>query len=236
MLKRLIPIILLCLGFSLFFVLDLHQYLSFATLRNQHTSLHAWKQQHYILATLLYIAIYSLATAISIPGSLILTITGGFLFGLLAGTIYTIIGANMGASCIFLATKFAFSDWMMRKIGTKFQQVKRGFNKNSISYLLFLRLVPIFPFWLINIISGLLGIPFKIFIITTMIGILPGTFVYVSVGNGLNKMIANQTTPNVMIIFQPHILLPILGLAILSLVPIIYKRWKKQGNQNGKNN
>ncbi|MAZ77238.1 MAG: hypothetical protein CMF39_00980 [Legionellaceae bacterium] len=230
---RLIPLLALAIALLIFFATGLHRYLTFSTLKAHREQLLAWTDKNHVIAAIIYIIIYVIAAAISIPGATVLTLIGGFLFGLWLGTFYVVISATIGACLIFLAAKTALSDLLKRKAGKFINKLEKEFKANSMSYLLFLRLVPIFPFWLINIVAGLFGVTLTIFFITTFFGIIPGSFVYVSIGNGLGALLAEGKAPDLSIIFKPAILLPLLGLAILSLLPIVYKKWKtKSGGKN----
>ena len=175
-------------------------------------------------------AIYAICVAVSIPGATILTLTGGFLFGTLFGTVFIVLSATIGASMIFFATKTAFAEIFTKKAGPFLQKLEKGFQNNAFSYLLVLRLVPLFPFWLINIVPAVLNVRFKTFFIATLFGIIPGTAVYASIGNGLGAIFDQDQTPNLGIIFQPNVLLPLLALALLSIVPVVYKKLKKKSS------
>lgn len=222
---RLMPLLILVIALLVFFATGLHRYFSFSTLKMQREQLLAWTNKNHGIAAISYIAIYIIAAAISIPGATILTLIGGFLFGLWLGTLYVVISATIGACLIFLAAKTALSDLLKRKAGKFINKLEKEFKANSMNYLLFMRLIPIFPFWLINILAGLFGVTLTTFFITTFLGIIPGSFIYVSVGNGLGAILAEGKTPDLSIIFKPAVLLPLLGLAILSLAPIIYKKY-----------
>ena len=217
-------IILVALGFIIYF--RLYEYLRFSMLQQNYQQLQYWTAQYYLLVVLAFIAIYIIAVAVSIPGATILTLAGGFLFGILPGTIYVVMSATIGACIIFLAVKTALGKWLSQKAGGWISRMEKGFQKNAFNYLLFLRLVPLFPFWAINIVSALLDVRFRVFVIATFFGIIPGTVVYISVGNGLGSILRANQIPNLAIIFQPVILIPILALALLSLVPILYKKRK----------
>ena len=169
---------------------------------------------------------YIIAVAISIPGAVILSLIGGFLFGIILGTLYVIISATIGATIIFLAARSAFHALLLAKATPWLEKMEKGFQKNALQYLLFLRLIPLFPFWLVNIVPALLNVRLRTYIIATFFGIIPGVLVYVSVGNGLDTLFQTGQTPDLGIIFKPAILLPLLGLAILSLIPVIFKKWK----------
>ncbi|MCR9191126.1 MAG: TVP38/TMEM64 family protein [Gammaproteobacteria bacterium] len=222
-------LVVLLLGLlGLFFYFHLYRYLSFDNLKMHRAILLDWTNQHFFQAILGFMLIYTVAVAISIPGAAFLTVLSGFLFGPLIGSVIVVIAATLGACIVFIAVELAFHDWMEKKAAKWLRSMKQGFQNNAFSYLLFLRLIPIFPFWLINIVPALLGISKRIFITATFIGIIPGSFVYTLVGNGLGHVFDANKTPTLSIIFEPEILIPILALAILSLVPIAYKRFKRQ--------
>ncbi|WP_226905551.1 TVP38/TMEM64 family protein [Legionella antarctica] len=169
---------------------------------------------------------YILCIAASIPGALFLTLTGGLLFGPIWGTVYVVISATIGSTLVFLMVKFAFSDWVAKRATKWINRMRRGFKHHAFSYLLILRLIPLFPFWVVNIVPALLGIETKIFILATFLGIIPGSLIYSSVGGSLNYLFERGQTPDLKIIFSPELFLPLLGLALLSLSPVLYKKIK----------
>ena len=232
--KRLVPLLVLVIGLVLFFAFDLGQYLSWEALKEHQDWLQGRIAELGLLANLILIAIYAVSTAFSVPAGLFLTIVAGFLFGTFAATVSVVIGAAIGATCLFLAARYALYDYLHAKAGPALLKMEQGFKENAFSYLLVLRLVPLFPFWLVNLVPALLGVPLRIFITATAIGIIPGTFVFASVGNGLGEILAAGETPDVSVIFEPHVLIPILGLAVLALIPVFYKAWKarKDKGQN----
>jgi len=226
--RRFIPLAILVIGLILFFALGLDRYLSFSALREHHEWLRDQVRENAVVAPLAFMAIYALATAFSVPGGAVLTIVGGFLFGMWAATIYVVIGATLGAVGVFLAARTALHDVLQAKAGKAMKRMEEGFHEHALSYLLFLRLVPIFPFWLVNLVPALLGVPLGVYVAGTVIGIIPGSFVYASVGNGLGALLERGETPDLGVIFDIEILVPILGLSLLSLLPIVYKKWKKR--------
>ncbi|MFC1674253.1 TVP38/TMEM64 family protein, partial [Pseudomonadota bacterium] len=143
----------------------------------------------------------------------------------LAGA-YVVVGATLGAAAIFLAARYAFADLFHAKAGSSLAKMEHGFRDNAFSYMLFLRLVPVFPFWLVNLVPALLDVKLRTYVVATLIGIIPGTFIYAHVGAGLGEVFDQGGTPDLGIIFAPEVLLPILALAGLSLVPIAYKKLK----------
>lgn len=226
--KRLIPLVIIALLIGLVFYLRLDTYLSFTTLQTHRMQLLQWTADHYLLVVCCYMAIYILAVALSIPGAVFLTLAGGFLFGPLFGTIYVVISATIGASIIFLIVEYSLGDWLAEKAKGWIIKMQHGFQRDAFQYLLVLRLIPLFPFWVVNIVPALLDVNKRTFIMATFIGIIPGSLVYVLVGNGLSHLFELGKTPKLDIIFAPQILLPLIGLALLSLLPVVYKRFKSQ--------
>lgn len=222
-----LPLVALILAslFALFF-LDVGHYISWQALSENHNRLTAYVTENALLAGLIFILVYALATALSLPGGVILTLMGGFLFGSLLGTAYVTLGATLGAVGIFLAARSALADLLRARVGKAMERMEKGFSRNAVSYLLFLRLVPVFPFWLVNIVPAFLGVSLRVYALTTFFGILPGTLVYASLGSGLGHLLESGQQPDLSIIFSPEVLLPLLGLALLSLVPIAYKKLK----------
>lgn len=230
-LLRFLPLTVLVLTLLLVLYFRLYTYLSFSTFQQYHHTLLQWTNQHYALSVMCFITIYIIAVAISIPGAVFLTLAGGFLFGLLLGTVYVVFSATIGATLLFLAVNTALAQWLEHRASRWIKKMEQGFQHNAFNYLLVLRLIPLFPFWLINIVPALLNIPLRTFISATVIGIIPGSFVYVSVGNGLSHILASGQTPNLRIIFSPLILLPLVGLAVLSLLPILYKHFQEKHHE-----
>lgn len=225
-LKRLIPLIAIALVAIAAF-LGLRDYLSFETLRENRDWLIGWRDQNYILAALTYLAIYVAAVAFSIPGALFITLAGGFLFGLFAGTSLTVLGATIGATALFLAAKYGLGDRLFSglKDGSgRIAKIEAGLREDEVSYLFLMRLVPAVPFFVANLAPAFLGVKLRNFVITTFLGIIPGTAVYTWVGSGLGEVFARGETPDLGIIFQPVVLGPILGLCALSALPILIKK------------
>jgi uncharacterized membrane protein YdjX (TVP38/TMEM64 family) len=227
--RRLLPVAILLLGLALFLLLDCKRFVSFEMLSRHHVALAAWVAQNPLPASLLYLAVYALVVAFSLPVAALLTPIGGFLFGVWLGAGLSVIGATLGSIVLFLAARSALHDAFHRKAGATLARLEAGFRRDSFSYLLFLRLVPVFPFWLVNIVPALLGMRLDRYVLATLIGIVPAAVVYSSVGDGLGKVLKRGEHPNLGIIFEWHVLLPLLGLAALSLVPVVYSRWRGRG-------
>ncbi len=204
----------------------LRDYLSFQTLADNREALIAFRDANYLLTALIFIAVYVLIVGFSLPGASIATLTGGFLFGTLIGSSFSVLGATTGATLIFLAARHGFGETLGQKMeaskGT-IKKIKDGIDENQWSMLFFIRLVPAVPFFVANLVPALMQVPLHRYVISTFIGIIPGSVVYTSVGAGLGEVFARGETPNLGIIFEAHILLPILGLAALSLAPVVVK-------------
>lgn len=204
----------------------LREYLSFETLRDNREALIAFRDAHYVLTVTIFIAAYILIVAFSLPGAGIATITGGFLFGTFFGVLFNVTSATIGAVLIFMAARMGLGERLKARMDASegmVRKIKEGIDQNQWSMLFFIRLVPAVPFFVANLIPAFLGVLLHRFVISTFLGIIPGSLVYTSVGAGLGAVFARGETPNFGIIFEPHILFPILGLCVLSLLPIIIK-------------
>ncbi len=221
----LVFLLILLLLFSYF---DLYQYFSFEQLKLHRAELISWTQNNLSLALLTFAGVYILAVAVSIPGAWFLTLTSGFLFGPFIGTAVVVLSATLGAFCVYLAVRFALRDWVTEQTTKWLKKMEKGFQEDAFSYLLFLRLVPLFPFWLVNIVPALLGVSARTFVLATFLGIIPGSFVYVLVGHGMGHAFDANQTPSLAILKDPVVLLPLLGLGLLALVPMLYRKFKKK--------
>ena len=205
----------------------LRDYLSFDALRENRETLLAFRDSNLVLTVLLFIAAYVLIVAFSLPGAAIATLTGGFLFGTWAGSLINVIGATIGAIVIFQAARMGLGEKLKERMDASeglVAKIKKGIDENQWSMLFFIRLVPAVPFFVANLIPAFLGVPLYRFAVSTFLGIIPGSLVYTSVGAGLGEVFARGESPNLGIIFEPHILLPILGLCALSLLPVVIKK------------
>lgn len=221
--KRLLPLAILLVALVVTFSLDLHQYLSFESLKENRETVLEWRSSNAVMAAFLFMLVYASAIAISLPGAIWLTIASGFLFGTLQGGILVVFAATTGATIIFLAARYAFADFFHDKVRGVLRQMEEGFRKDAVSYLLFLRFVPIVPFWLVNLVPAFLGVSLPAFVIATFFGIIPGTMVFASLGSGIGHLIDQGQTPDLSIIFDFEVLGPLLALALLSLIPVAYK-------------
>ena len=226
--RRLAPLAALLLILVLFFALRLDRYVDFATLRDNRAAVTGFVARHGALAPLLFIALYIVAVAASLPGGALLSVLGGFLFGTLLGTLCVLVGATTGATLLFLAARTAIGDSLKRRLGARGERLARDLTDNAFSYLLVLRLVPLFPFFVVNLVPALAGIPLRTYVLATFLGIIPASFVYVSIGSGLGAVLERGETPDLSIIFSRAVLVPLLGLAALALIPVVYRHVKRR--------
>ncbi|WP_322894599.1 MULTISPECIES: TVP38/TMEM64 family protein [unclassified Yoonia] len=204
----------------------LRDYLTFQALADNREALLAFRDENYLLSVLGFIAAYIVIVAFSLPGATIATLTGGFLFATFPGALFNVIGATLGAVIIFQAARWGLGEKLAAKMEASDGMVKRikdGIDANQWEMLFLIRLVPAVPFFVANLVPALVGVPLVRFAITTFLGIIPGGVVYTSVGAGLGEVFARGETPNLGIIFEPAILLPILGLCALAALPILIK-------------
>lgn len=220
----------LLLASFLFFYFHLYDYLTVTTLKYYQVEAKAWTQLHYGLSVSLYIILFALLIACAIPCATFLTLLGGFLFNAIA-ILYAEFSITLGGVILYLAVRTAVGSRIAARRSGWIKKIESGFKQNAFNYLLTLRLVPIFPCWISNISAGILNVPIKTFIAATALGILPSTIIYVLAGKGLDRILMDDKTPLLNLIFTPSVLLPLLGLAALSLFPVIYKVVKKF-NQN----
>jgi len=204
----------------------LRDYLTFDTLKENREALLAFRDANFVLTVLAFIVAYILIVAFSLPGATIATLTGGFLFATFPGALFNILAATIGATAIFMAARWGLGEKLSAKMdssGGSVKKIKSAIDDNQWESLFLIRLVPAVPFFMANLIPALVGVPLFRFAITTFFGIIPGTVVYTSVGAGLGEVFARGETPNLGIIFEPAILLPILGLSALAALPILLK-------------
>ena len=204
----------------------LRDYLTFDTLKENREALLAFRDANYALTVLAFIAAYILIVAFSLPGATIATLTGGFLFSTFPGGLFNILAATIGATAIFMAARWGGGEKLAAKMDSSegaVKKIKSAIDDNQWEALLLIRLVPAVPFFMANLIPALVGVSLFRFVVSTFFGIIPGAVVYTSVGAGLGEVFARGETPNLGIIFEPAILLPILGLSALAALPIILK-------------
>jgi|TARA_B110000263_G_scaffold180643_1_gene158198 uncharacterized membrane protein YdjX (TVP38/TMEM64 family) len=231
--KYIIPlsiVIIAIVGFAL-----LRDYLSYETLRNNHESLVNFKNENYWVTVIIFIISYITLVTFALPGSPIASLTGGFLFGLAFGTFLNVTAAATGATLIFLAAKNGFGNKLTQRIDASegsIRKIRDGIKRDEISYLFLIRLIPIIPFAVANLVPALFGVSLRNFFFTTYIGIIPGGLVFTWLGSGLSEIFKQNEEPNFSIIFEIYVIGPILCLCLLSFLPIILKKLGIIKNQN----
>lgn len=229
LLRRAAPVAAVVAGLAAFFALGLHRYFTLAALRDNHEMLRSWTQDSPFLALGLFVLVYIAAVAISFPGATILTVFGGFLFGLWPGAPAIVVAATIGASLVFLASKTALGDFLSKRASGFVKRMEQGFREDELNYMFVLRLIPVFPFWAINIAAGLLNVRLRNFLIGTFFGIIPGVFVYAGIGAAAGAAFDSGERLSLEgVLLRPETLLPVAGLALLALIPVLLKRFNKQ--------
>lgn len=218
--------ILLILGTAILGAIALRDELSFDTLARHREALLAFRDAHYLWSVLAFLAAYVVLVALSLPGGTVASLTGGFLFGLFPGVLYNVAAAGSGAVLVFLAARWGFGASLARKLdaaGGKAARLQAGLRENEWSILFLMRLVPLVPFFLANLIPAFVGTSLHRFAVSTYLGIIPGALVFTSVGAGLGAVFASGTAPDLGIVFTPPVLLPLLGLAALAALPMLLR-------------
>jgi uncharacterized membrane protein YdjX (TVP38/TMEM64 family) len=239
--RRFLPLALIVMAAFFVFGMGWHRYLSLETLVRHRTALQAFVDAHFVAALAAFVAAYVAAVALSVPGAVLLTISGGILFGWLIGGLAVLAGATAGATLIFLIARTAFGEFFVRRAGPRLKRVVEGFRADAFSYLLFLRLVPLFPFFLVNLAPALAGIPLATFVAATAVGIIPATFVFAAVGAGLDSAVRAQEMAyracvdaggadcrldfHASAAVTPQLLAGLAALGLLALVPVLVRRF-----------
>jgi len=204
----------------LFFYLDLQRFLTLSALKANRQTLLDYYVAHKLIMVAGFMTIYIVQTALSLPGAAILSLAAGAIFGSIMGTVYANIAATIGATLAFLVTRYLLRDVVLNKFGSKLEGMNRELEERGFGYLLFLRLVPLFPFFLINLAAGLTRLPLRTFFFGTMLGIIPGGFVYVNAGASL------ATIDSLSGIASPRVLGSFALLGLFALVPVLYNKYK----------
>lgn len=219
---RILTVIFILAGISLFFWFDLGSYLTLANLQHHRSQLTDLYQRHPLLVVLIFMLIYILQTALALPGAAILSLAAGAVFGPLVGTLSAVTAATIGATASVLLTRYLLRDLVMKRFGDRLTFINQELQQRGVNYLLFLRLVPLFPFFLVNLASGLTTIPIRTFIVTTALGILPAGFLFIQAGAAVGQI---QTTADIL---SSRVLLSLVALGIVALVPALYTRWAQR--------
>lgn len=246
-LRRWAPLAVVVVLAPLIFAMGWHRALTLETLVQHRAAISGFVETHTVLAVAAYIALYVAAVALSLPGGVILTVAGGIVFGAIPGGTAAAIGATVGAAILFLIARSAAGEFLTRRAGPFAAKLADGFRKDAFSYLLFLRLVPVFPFWLVNLAPAIFGINLKTFVAATAIGILPGTYTFAFVGAGLNSVIAAQENSyracmaagrtdcvldfSFAAALTPEMFAAFAALGLIALLPIVVKRLRARSQR-----
>jgi uncharacterized membrane protein YdjX (TVP38/TMEM64 family) len=219
---RIILLAAVLLSAAIFFWLDLGRFLSLSSLQEHHHTLQNYYSLHAVRMMVAFVLIYILQTALSLPGAAVMSLAAGAIFGTLTGTALAVFSATVGATVAFLVTRYIAGDAVNRIFGARLEKINRELDERGFNYLLFLRLVPVFPFFLINLAAGMTRISLRTFFSATLTGIIPGAFVYVNAGASLAEIDSLSS------IATPRILGSFILLAIFSLIPAVYSRMRRK--------
>jgi uncharacterized membrane protein YdjX (TVP38/TMEM64 family) len=241
-LRRFAPLAVIVAAAVLILVMGWHRELSLENLVHHRATLDAFVAEHVLAALASFVAIYIAVVALSIPGAGFLSITSGILFGTLLGGLASILGATVGAVAIFLVARTAFGEHLARRAGPLAARLAEGFREDAFSYLLFLRLVPAFPFFVINLVAALAGLRLAPFVAATALGIVPAAFTFAFVGAGLDSVIAAQEAVyrtclaaggtdcrldfDFKTAFTPQLIAALAALGVVALIPVVVKRFR----------
>lgn len=227
--KRLLPLGVIAAALAAFFALGGPEYVNLESLKENRDWLAGFVQDNFLIAFMGFIVLYATLVGISFPGAGFLSIFGGFLFGTFTGAFGIVIGATIGACIIFLVARNAIGGNLAEKMGPYMKKFEDGLSKNELSYLFILRLVPLFPFFVVNVVPALFNVKFRNYALSTALGIIPGSLVYASIGDGASAIFEQGEDLKLSgVMTEPRVLFPIIGLAILAMIPIIYNKLKAQ--------
>jgi uncharacterized membrane protein YdjX (TVP38/TMEM64 family) len=243
-LRQITPVLVVLLAMLLVYTMGWHKYVSIEALVRNRAEIDAFVLHHFAGAIASYVGFYALAVALSVPGAVFLTIAGGMIFGAVVAALAAIVGATLGATTIFLIARSAFGGFLRRRAGARLARVAEGFCADAFNYLLFLRLVPVFPFWLVNLAPAFVGVSPATFIGATALGIIPGTFAYAFLGAGLDSVLQAQETAyrhclatgrsdcrldfDLNALVTPQLVLALFALGAISLMPVLIKRLRSR--------
>jgi uncharacterized membrane protein YdjX (TVP38/TMEM64 family) len=251
--RRYLPLVVLAAAMAMVFAMGWHRQLTLEGIAANRDALQSTIANNRVLAGLAYIGLYAAVVALSLPGASVMTLSGGLLFGWFLGGLSAIIGATIGATAIFLIARTALGESLSTKAGPMLAGLRDGFKEDAFNYLLFLRLVPAFPFWLVNLAPALLGVPLATYVAATFIGIIPGTFAFASVGAGLDSVIASAKAEHLACVaatgaaqgaspcklainagslINKELLFAFAALGLAALLPVALKKWKSSRAKN----
>ncbi len=225
--RRLLPLLLLAALSAAMMALGVPDALTLDSLRDNRETLQRFVAAHGAVAAVSYVVAYAVVVALSLPGATLMTLAGGFLFGVGLGGALGVLSATLGASLLFVVARSAAGGLLSRRAGPFLRRMEEGFQADAFHYLLSLRLMPVFPFWAVNLVAAVLGMPAGRFVVATAVGIVPGTFVFAAFGAGLGDALASEAAVRVADVFSPPLLFGLVGLGLLALLPVAVRRWKE---------
>lgn len=228
---RFLPLIILAVLIAGLFASGVTRYLNLAALHAHETALRGFIGSHRVLALAGFVVAYMAVTAASLPGATVLTLAGGYLFGTWLGGGATVVGATLGAVAVFFAVRTSLGAALRAKAeraGGRLKAVIDAVRDGAFGYILTLRLIPLAPFWLVNVAAALAHAPLRAYALATFIGIMPATFIYSAIGAGLGSVIARGQAPDLGVIFEPRVLIPLVALGLLSLATTLFQHFRSR--------
>ncbi len=221
---KFLPILVIAAGLALIFATGLYRYLSLEVLEAQRKALQGAVAANPLRSVLIYMVAYMVMVAFSVPGAMIMTMAGGFLFGPWVGSASAVVGMTLGALIMFWVARSALGEVIRKraKAGGLIEKIQVGVRANAFTYLLVLRLIPAVPFWLCNIAAGFVPMPVRTYLAATVLGIIPSTVIYSSIGAGLDHVFDKGEKPNLGLVTDPQVFVPLLGLCLLSVIPLVF--------------
>ena len=227
--RRFGPAVLIAAAVIAAFASGLTHDLSLHELARRRLVLEAAVHTHPWLSLAAYVGVYTLVVALSLPAALVMTLTGGLLFGAWIGGGAAALSCTVGSALIFLVCRTAAGDFIRERAGPTAARLEAGLRRDAFSYIVTLRLLPIAPFWLINLALGLIDIPLGVYVAASLVGILPVSLIIAGLGSGLDSVLRRGGRIGPHVVLEPHFILPLAGLAILSLAPIIHRHLRGRG-------
>jgi uncharacterized membrane protein YdjX (TVP38/TMEM64 family) len=221
LLIRLAPLAAVALLLAAGYAFGLHEYLSVEALRGYRENLASFVEVNAVATAAVYVVLYVVAVAVSFPGAAVFTAAGGLMFGVGAGSALALFASTLGATLIFLVARTSFGETLGERAGPRLQRLRRGIQEEGFSYLLFVRLMPVFPFWIVNLAAAFFGIRLVPYVLATLIGVVPGTLVYSYFGASIGSAFAEGGSP-----FSLELLLGLALLAVMALLPVAYRKWR----------
>lgn len=232
--KRYLPLLLLVIAVVAVFASGVTRYLNLEALQTNEAALRGFVAANLPLALIAFITVYAVSTAVSLPGAVILTLAGGYLFGTWIGGGATVIGATVGAILVFYAVRTSLGQALRDRAeasGGRLKAVIDGVQAGAFGYILTLRLIPLAPFWLVNVAAALAHAPLRAYALATFLGIMPATFIYSGIGAGIGELLARGETPDLGVIFSPKVLLPLVALGLLTLATTVFQRLRARSGK-----